>query len=184
MLHVAGEWKPRGWSFRINSLGTHDAGMYQAWLLRHESEEQPHTKVIQGPTEIIVTGNLGAFVFERPSGGLSLNFWSVGLQYAAEKVTAGEVFTYDQLAARRDLLAAIDRCVADEEMPSETAEYLKREAEELRYDDEGRVQEFYSLKIADEIPSLGQVYTSKFLMAIACIRAVHDYENREIRTCP
>lgn len=181
-VSVAAEWMPSSWSFRALTPGTHEAGPWRVWHLRHKGQEQPHTKVIQGPAEIIVSGDLAAFIFERPSGGLSLSFWTGGLHYAAEKATVGQVFTYSTLAAKRDLLAAIDGRVDDEEMSPEMAAALKDEAEDLDYDDEERVHDFYFAKVNDdrgEYPNLGQVYTNKFLWAVACIRAVCDYENKE-----
>lgn len=158
-------------------------GKWSRWTLVQNPASQDHytcsqTWVVHGPCSLVVTGDMGTMVFER-SGGISLDFARGGLGYVAEKCAAGEPWDYGADQARRDLVQILQDELDDAEDVDDLHRLidLAEDAEEIDFDDDRAVHEWYYKNIScDDIPHLGQVPSSGLTRALACIKTVRDYE--------
>ena len=169
-----------------------EVGPWSHWTLVHNPESQASytcstTWVVQGPCSLIVTGDMGTMVFERPSGGLGLGFARSNLSYAAQKCAAGEPWDYDGATARNELMAELQERADEEAAGGDTAsaEHWRakmREADEAFVidwfcGDASSVTDWYSENVrCDEIPDFGRVPSPDLLRALACLEAVLGYE--------
>jgi hypothetical protein len=150
------------------------------WTLVHNPDSADtytcsRTWVVQGPSSIAVTGDMGSMVFER-SGGLGLGFFKNGVSYAAEKCAAGEAWVYSPDEARADLISVLQELIDEDESDGWRAKQLA--ADDIDFDSEHTVYEWYHDNVSsDDVPHLGREPSSDMLRALACIEAVLTYEN-------
>lgn len=175
--------------------GVTTVGPWTHWLLRHKPGalhcySSGDTYVMRGPSCLIVTGDMGSMLFERPGGlGLSLgNLSSHGLGYISEKCAAGEAFVYSAEKAMSDIEAHLDDLVGDmlecEELVDLVFDRLA-EAEFIELEDGDSVRRWFNLVLneGNDWWDIGRVPSSDLIRALGCISAVREHENSRPDEC-
>jgi len=174
-------------SATLRVVGVTRVGEWTHWTIGHNPESQDAytcsaTWVVQGPCSLIVTGDMGTMVFERPSGRLGLGFARSGLSYIAEKCAAGKVWEYDGGKARAELVTELQDFINEDEADGnpDSAEHWRAkllDADDIDFEDERAITEWYYENVRnDEVPDFGQKPSPGLLRALACIEAALVYE--------